>query len=685
MPTVACMTDRPALRVGVDVGGTFTDALLVDEVSGRFRLLKVPSVPDDPSRAVMDAVAGLLEEERRAPAEVRLLVHGTTLGINTLVQGKGTPTGLIVTQGFRDMLELGRGRLPSIHNFNAVNVPPLVGRDMVAEVRERLLASGEVRSTLDGAELLDRARMLVDRGAEAIALCFLHSYRNPVHELAAVELIKDTLPGVFVSASHQVWPQAREYERAMATVINAYIGEPISRYYAKVKERLLSIGIVAPVVVTRSAGGVMSVESARQSPIETILSGPASGVSGAASIGGKIDEPRIVCLDMGGTTADVSVVDGAPAYSFETTAAGFTLSVPAIDIVAIGAGGGSVAWVDPSGVLKVGPQSAGAEPGPAAYGRGGVEPTVTDAYLLLGYLDPTNFLGGKIELDMESARAAMESLASRTGETATEVAAQIIEVANSNMYAELMPLLSRQGVDLESFGLFVYGGAGPTQGFMVAEELGIRRVIVPKIPGGMCALGGLLSDVRSEFVKSYFRAGEQVVPSELEDEFSKLEQGALSWLDSQGLVFESRSCVRSADMRYKGQSFDINVAVGSCAWDELREAFHERHESVYGHSDRRGELEIVTLRVHVIGALPRVADGPPAATAEFESVRHRRRSAWFKGGWRSADVYERGAIAVDTVLRGPALVEQYDTTVVIPPGWEVRCDVSGNLLAEYKV
>lgn len=677
------MADTANLRIGVDVGGTFTDAVLMDEASGRFTLLKVPSVPDDPSLAVMAAVRGLLEREGCAPGDVRLVVHGTTLGINTLVQRRGTATGLIVTRGFRDILELGRGRLPSIHNFDAVNVPPLVARDLVAEVEERLLASGEVRSPLDGEEVVEKARMLASRGVEAIAVCFLHSYRNPVHELAAIGRIRDALPDVFVSASHEVWPQAREYERAMATVINAYIGGPITRYYAKVKERLTSLGVTAPIVVTRSAGGVMSVESAERSPIETILSGPSSGVSGAAGVGRKIGESRIVCLDMGGTTADVSVVDGSPAYSFETTAAGFTLSVPAIDIVAIGAGGGSVAWVDPSGVLKVGPQSAGAEPGPAAYGRGGTEPTVTDAYLTLGYLDPGSFLGGQVELNADLAGRAMERVAAQTRESVTELAAQVIEVANSNMYAELMPLLSRQGVDLESFALFVYGGAGPTQGFMLAEELGIRRVIVPTIPGGMCALGGLLSDIRSEFVKSYFRSGEQISESELEDEFSRLEREAAAWLDAQGVGFRSTRCVRSADMRYKGQSFDINVTIEDCQADMLRAAFHSRHESVYGHSDTRSEVEIVTVRVQAVGELSQTAD-QPRGPGGHAPERSRRRSAWFKGGWHSASVYDRSTIAAGSSLSGPALIEQYDTTIVVPPGWEVRCHESGNLIGEFR-
>lgn len=668
------------LRIGVDVGGTFTDAFLADERSGRLDLIKVPSVPMNPAEGVIAAVSSLLSRASHRADRIAFVAHGTTLGLNTLLQRKGTPTGLLVTSGFRDLLELGRGRLPTVHDFNVRKLAPLVSRDMVLEVDERLLATGEVLKPLDLDELREKGQYLVEKGAQAIAICFLHSYRYPVHERIAVRFLQELLPDTYVCASHAVWPQAREYERAMAAIVNAYIGAPIEAYYEQLKLGLNEIGVTAPIYVTRSAGGIMSVEAAEAKPIETLLSGPSAGVTGAAQVASGAGYRKIVCLDMGGTTADVAVVDGTPLSSYDTMVAGFSLSAPSIDINSVGAGGGSIAWLDTSGVLKVGPQSAGADPGPVAYGRGGDRATLTDAFLALGYIDSSRFLGGEMPLDYSRALGTIGGIAKGTGEIAAAVAAQIRDVALSNMYAELVPYLSRHGIDLRDYALFAYGGAGPTQGFFLAEELGIPRVIVPMWPGGMCALGSLLGDFMSEFVSSVSWQENALVFDVLESEFVALEESATAWLKSEGPEFDSAVFVRSADMRYIGQSFEINVLLdGATNVREMSACFHKRHQDVYGHSDEREPFEVVNIRVQAVGVLPAMEKRP--ASVQLADARPRnRRQVWFSGGWMTADVYERRDLRCGATFVGPAVIEQYDSTTVVPPNWRVSVDAHDNLI-----
>lgn len=666
-------------RLGVDVGGTFTDAFLLDARTGSLQFRKIPSKPADPEAGVLEAIAALTAAAGVHPGDISYFVHGTTLAINTLVQRTGTATGLLVTRGYRDLLELGRGRLKVIHNFYSDRVPPVVPRDLVGEVDERLYASGEVRTPVDVDEVEACARRLVERGARALAICFLHSYRNPAHEAAALERLQSALPDVYACASHSVWPQVREYERAMAAIINAYVGGPMARYYRRLTDGLDQMGFRAPISVTRSTGGIMTAGSAARTPVETLFSGPAAGVLGAIHLARQAGVQPIICLDMGGTTADVSVADGQPRYTFDTEAAGFPISLPAIDIASIGAGGGSIAWLDPAGVLRVGPRSAGANPGPAAYGKGGEEPTVTDAYVALGYVHPDRFLGGQMKLDAGRAGVALAGLADHTGEGVREVAEQILTVATTNMYAQLLPLLSRQGIDPADCTLFAYGGAGPTQAFFLAEELGVPRVLVPPVPGGVCALGCLVSDFRSDLVRTLYRRLSDVADGELEAEFTALEMSALEQLDREGVALLERYCLRQADMRYVGQSFEVNVPLGaSITTAAATEAFHQCHRSVYGHADQGADVEVVNLRIQVVGVPPKPPETKmPARRVAAPLVE--RRPVWFRGGEQSARVWQRADLVPGDELPGPVIVEQYDSTVVIPPGWSAEVDATGCL------
>jgi N-methylhydantoinase A len=675
-------------RLGADVGGTFTDFVLMDEAHGRVVTFKTPSTPADPARAIVEGIGQLVEAHGVDAAGLGYFVHGTTLGVNTLIQRTGSTTGLLVTRGFRDILEIGRLRLPDPTNYFVEKTPPLSPRKLVREVDERVMASGEVRLPLDTAQLDRAVRELVEQGADALAVCFMHSYRNPVHEREAVAYVQAHFPGLYVCASADVWPQQREYERALVTVINAFIGRRMDEYFTRLGSSVQRLGVPAAILTTKSNGGIMTADSAREAPVETLLSGPASGVIGALHVGRRSGEDRLIALDMGGTSADVAVIDGDALYSTESTVAGLPVVMPAVDVSSIGAGGGSIAWVDALGILKVGPRSAGADPGPACYGRGGEEPTVTDAYVQLGIIDPARFLGGRLPLDATRAETALAQLGSAIGMSADEVAAGVLEVTTANMHAQLMPLMARKGVDPRDFALLAYGGAGPTHAMLLAREVGIDRVIVPPSPGTLCALGCLVADLKRDSIRTLYVDSAQLAPEELEREFRALEADARAWLDGQRAQVASSTTVRSADMRYKGQSFDITVPLPTelgpgDSMDAVRAPFHRAYERIYGLSDEAAPVEIINLRVTVVGVTPKpggdgeAGDGGTAAPPGTRPIR--------EGGQAvTAAIHDRASLPAGASFDGPAVVEAPDTTVYVPTGFGARVDGHGNLIVEGK-
>ena len=678
-------------RLGVDIGGTFTDFALLDEASGALTVLKVPSTPARPSDSVVAGVEDLRRRHGLDTAAIDAFVHGTTLAVNTIIERKGARAALLVTRGFRDVLNIGRHRIPDVFNFFSELPAPLVPRARVIEVAERTLADGRVAERPDDAVIAAVVDALVADGVTAIAVCYLHSYKNPANELATRRVIETRAPQLYASVSTELWPQMREYERALVAVMNAYVGQRMSVYFNDLERGLRGLGIGAPVLSTKSNGGVMTASEAGLRPVETLLSGPAAGVIGASFVARQAGHERVITFDMGGTSADVAVVDGEPRFSTENFVGDFPVIMPAIDVSSIGAGGGSVAWTDRDGVLKVGPHSAGASPGPACYGQGGTEPTVTDAYVALGVVDPARFLGGSVPLNPRLAGTALATLGGRLGLDVPATAEAVLRVATSQMYAALVPLMARKAVDLGQFALLPFGGAGPTHGFLLAREVGIQRVIVPPNPGVLCAIGSLIADVRRDFVHTVHtalrRGQEPALLRSMGDEFRSLAAQGAQWLAGQGLDVERTHGVWSLDLRYLGQSFELTVPVSADdVADEsgtaLRRRFHASYFQVYGFTDEAADLEVLNLRATAIGVTRKPAVAAPRAAAAGPSPPARERRVFLDGRWLAARVVDRDTLAAGASLEGPAIIEQYDTTVLVPPGFTVTLDRNGNLIGE---
>ena len=666
-------------RVGVDVGGTFTDIALVEEATGRVGVYKVPTVVGEPVSGVLDGVREGLRGEGLAPADVIYFGAGSTLAVNTIIQRSGEPIGLLITEGFRDVLEIRRTRLPDAPSFEAARPVPLVRRAHVREARERINADGAVLRPLDPDSVVQGVGELLEAGVSAVAVCFLHSYINPIHEREAQSVMADRWPDLFVCASWETWPQQREYERTLVCVMNAYIGSTMRSYYRQLEEGLRAMGIGCPILITQSNGGTVSIGEAVRIPVRTMLSGPASGVMAAAKSARESGEARLFTLDMGGTSADMSLIDGRPRVSVESTIGDFPLFLPAVAIEAIGAGGGSIAWVDGHGVLKVGPQSAGADPGPACYGRGGREPTVTDAYLMTGILGENDLLGGRMTLSRDRSEDALGDLGEALGMGTVQAAEAILRIATANMVASFLPMIARYGVDHREYSLQAYGGAGPTHAFLLAAEVGIQRLIIPRAPGAMCAVGAAVSDVQMDFVRS--------VRTDLSDEkgmeemFSEMEETARRWLSDQGLKPGTAEFERSADMRYKGQSFEIMVGLAGAG--DSHEAFHRRYEETFGYRDPDTGIEVLQIRLlarvpnPMVGNASSSRSGGPDRLVPVET-----REVAYRGDQLAVPVYRRAQIPTGPRLSGPAVLLQYDTTVFVTPGFAFWVDASGNLHAE---
>jgi N-methylhydantoinase A len=676
----------PSFRLGIDIGGTFTDLVLMNERDGSSVSLKTPSVPSDPAQAVLNGVSRLIEREGIAPGAIRYFVHGTTLGVNTLLERAGAVTGLLVTRGFLDLLEIGRLRLPDPTNYTVEKIRPLVPRHLVREIGGRLLADGSEYAPLDLAEVEQAASELVAEGIGALALCFMHAYQNGRHEQAAEKAIRDRFPSLYVCRSSSIWPQQREYERGLITVINAYVGRRMQRYFQRLQANMTAASVMAPLLTTKSNGGIMAAADAGDVPVETLLSGPASGVMGAREVGRVSSNGRLIALDMGGTSTDVAVIDGDVLYSTESHIGDFPVILPAVDVSSIGAGGGSIAWLDPSGILKVGPRSAGADPGPACYGRGGTQPTVTDAYLGVGILGPAQLLGGTVQLDTERAQAALAALGKGLGLDAVGTAAAMLDVTTANMYAQFMPLMARKGIDPRDFAILAFGGAGPTHALMLARETGITRVVVPAQPGTLCALGSLVTDLRQDFIRSVPAAERRADRPGLAARYAPLEARARTWLAGQDTQVSERRLLHSADMRYRGQSFDITVPLADPAGtpDALLAEFHERYRRIYGFADAKAVVEMTNLRVTALGVTPKPAmqGVDPGKMHQRKATPIATRTIHEGGKPQQAAIYERTDLAAGETLSGPAVVEATDTTIYVPAGFDCHVDPWGNLIAE---
>jgi N-methylhydantoinase A len=690
-------------RLGIDIGGTFTDLVLLgDGVPPVVR--KVLSTPEDFARGVLDGVRSLLGRGSTVdPDEVRDLVHGTTVATNALLERRGARTGLLTTAGFRDLLEIRRLRLPRLYDLTWEKPAPLVERALRLEVDERLDPTGAVVKPLDEAGARAALERLREAGVEAVAVCLLHAYADGAHEARLGELAQAFLPRAFVSLSHQVLPQIQEYERLSTTVINAYVGPVVDAYLEQMGSGLAGLGLRAPLRVMQSNGGSMDLPAARRRPAHLIESGPAAGAVAVAALGRRTGEGRLLALDMGGTTAKAALIlDGQVPLAAEAeigagvTAStrlnrggGYALSLPAVDLVEVGAGGGSLLWLDAGGALQVGPESAGASPGPACYGRGGTEPTLTDANVVLGYLNPTALAGGTVPLDAGAARRAVGALAARLGLSPEATAYGAFRVAAASMVRAVRAVSAERGHDPAGLTLVAFGGNGPLHGAAVAAALGIPRVLVPPAPGVFSAWGLLAADVACHASRTYLRPLDAVDEAVLRGIAEGLRDEALGALASQ----ETVELAWSADLRYVGQSSELNVPLvvpaGGLPEAEalagLAGRFAAAHEGRYGHSAPGEPVELVHLRL--VARRPGEAPDLPGGAVrpggpESEAIGEGTRRAYFgpEPGWLAAPVVGRASIAQGR--GGPLIVEDYDATTLVPPGWRAALDPHGSIVLE---
>lgn len=684
---------RRGVRIGVDVGGTFTDFVLHDPQGDRLVFFKEPSTPDDPSRALLQGLATLMDREQLPRGDLAALMHGTTIGLNAIIQRKGARIGLIVSRGYRDILEIARCRMPSSFDLHADKERPLVPRGRVIEIGARLAADGRVTERPDAAEIARVAAELRALDLDAAALVTVNGYLDPGFESDLAAQIAGA-SGLEISAAAAIWPEIREYERALVACLNAYIQPLMHRYFDGLIAGLAQMGIDAPVLVTASNGGSLSVASAKARPVETVLSGPASGVMAAVRLAeaarqaGDLHQQGIITFDMGGTSSDIAIAAGAsPELATRTDIGGLPLVLPVVDVSAIGAGGGSVVWVDPAGLLKVGPQSAGADPGPVCYGRGGQAPAVTDCYLTLGYLDPAGFLGGRMQLDAAAATTALAAIGTALGlqgearDLAAQAADGALAVTTAGMASALYKTLAERGLDPQDYALLPFGGAGPTHANRLAEEAGIRHVIVPAAAGTFCALGAAGADLRRDFVRSLRLELTAELAAPLQAAFDSLATEAALWLDAENGLERPRRYERAADMRYQGQAYQLRVALpAALTATAAAEAFQQEHERIYGFADPEARIEIGTIRLAAIG--PADAIRPAAVLPRAGAAAKGTRAIYAKGAWHQAAVWDRAALAPAAQLNGPAVIEQDDTTTILLPGWAARVDLAGNLHLE---
>jgi N-methylhydantoinase A len=673
-------------RIGFDVGGTFTDFTMLDEGSGAVHYFKVPSTPHDPSEAIGTGLSALIADHSIDPAAVRHLGHGTTVATNMVIERKGALTGLITTRGFRDTLEIGRQTRPHLYDYSIGRPTPLVSRELRLEVDERTLSDGTVEVPLDEEQVAEAARALGAAGVGAVVICFLHSYRRPDHERRAGEIVRAILPDAYVSLSSSVLPEFREYERMSTTVLNAYMGPRMGTYLERLLGRVGDLGITGELNTVHSNGGLMSVPTVREIPVRTCVSGPAAGVIGAAEIGRFANFPNLVTFDVGGTSTDVSViVDGKPLFASDRLVADYPVKTPMIDIHVIGAGGGSIAAIDDAGALKVGPRSAGAAPGPVAYGRGGTEPTITDANIVLGRLDPVALLQGRLPVDAAAARAVIEDRIARPlGLTVEEAAFGILRIANANMSRAIRSVSTERGHDIRDFALFAYGGAGPLHACDLAQDCGIRTVLVPQEPGTLCARGILLSDINMDFVRSELSlAGEHSwlrVCAVLEE----MREEATGWLVREGVPEEDRLLRIMVDARYDGQNFEVSVPLDDIradGLDDMVERFRRQHVQEYGYDISDRPVEIVNCRIQAVGRVSRVPVSAPVPVPGLEPIRGRRPVYFGKeAGWVETSIYHRSQLPIGRTFAGPAIIEEMSSTLIVQPGQTVTVDPVGNLI-----
>jgi N-methylhydantoinase A len=682
--------------IGVDVGGTFTDIVFCDLGANQVAIHKVSTTPDDPSRGILQGIAEICRDNGIAPAEIDYLLHGTTTATNAVLEHKGARAGMLTNEGFRDIIHIARHQ--RVEHYSIMQELPWQNRPLVKRRHRKVVKGrlgpphGEELEPLDESGVVAAARLLKEEGVEAVAVCFLFSYLNPAHEQRAKEILERELPGVFITTSSSVSPQFREFERFTTACLCAFIGPKMRSYVSRLEDALRDAGLRSELRVMASNGGVATPAMVSEKPVMTLLSGLAAGVLGGAWIGDLSGRRKLVTFDIGGTSADIGiVVEGrfAETDPRSTSIAGFPLLLPMIDIHTIGAGGGSIAYIDQGGAFRVGPRSAGAVPGPAAYGRGGNEPTVTDANVVLGRLDKNDFLGGSMKLDEDAAHRVIEELATSLGMTKLEAAEGVLTVINSNMANAIRSRTVQKGIDPREFALVAFGGAGPLHGVEVAAMLGFREVIVPPYPGITSAMGLLTTDLKYDTIRTQFQVSGNVDLDRLNADIAAMEDQLRQQFVADHLEAASMSFVRDGDLRYVGQGYELKIpfpagVIGKRELEEIWNRFHEAHEREYGHAFPTNPIEIVNVRVIGVGQMPKITKlaAPEGATLEKARVRTGQCVFRIDGELRSFETsfYRRHLLPVGETFKGPAIVLQKDSTTVVPPGCSAINDPAGNLI-----
>ena len=682
-----------SVRMAIDIGGTFTDAMLIDEETGEVAIAKVLTTPADPSEGFMQAVERALAEGGVEAAQVSFVVHATTVATNAIIEGNIARSGFVTTDGFRDLLEIARQVRPTLYDTQFEKAKPLVSRDRAVVVGERLGPKGEVLRPLEDDSVREAAAILRREGVVSVAVCLLHAYVNSAHERRVGAILAEELPGIPVSLSSEVAPEFREYLRASTTVINAVIRPVVERYLQGIESRLAAAGFKAKLLVMQSSGGIFGAEAARRRPVFMVESGPAAGVIASAYLGETLGRPDILSFDMGGTTAKVGLIQGgrpsvtksynvgghAGAGIGGMSLSGYPVRTPVVDLVEIGAGGGSIAWVDSGGLLRVGPRSAGANPGPVCYRRGGVKPTVTDANVVLGRLNPRYFLGGEIRLDVEGASLAIEEqCAGPLGLTVTEAANGIVAIANAAMVNALHLISVQRGYDPRDFVLVGFGGAGPVHANALMRDTEMATLLIPRSPGIFSATGLLTTDLKRDTATTIMRRLADLDGTEVDARFAELEAAGRAELEGEGLMDDAIGFVRQVDLRYVGQSYELTVPSG----DRLLERFHAEHDRTYGFSAPAEPVEVVSLRLTSVGKIAK----PPARRLEVGDcpAPKERRPVYFAevGDYVDCPIYDRYALPAGVRIVGPAIIEEFDSTTVVHPQYAVTVDGVGNLIIQ---
>ncbi len=662
-------------RVAADIGGTFTDIVRQDSVTGECSAFKVLSTPENPALAVLEGIVAAVPDD----SEIDLFVHGTTVGLNALLTRQGARVALLTTRNFRDVYTIQGNDRGEIFSIRWNKPAPLVSLEHTYTALERIAATGEIVEPLrvsDLDRLIDAAR---ENRYEAIAIAFLFSFRNPEHERAAARYISERLPGVAVAMSHRVSPEWREFDRMSTTVMDSYLTPVVRGYLATLVGKLehrLPAG--RSLYVMESNGGVMTAGTASESPLQTLLSGPVGGAIGGQALSAATGGDNLICIDMGGTSFDASlIIDGRPSRSNETRLEGLPVQMSVVDIHVIGAGGGSIAWQE-AGAVRVGPGSAGANPGPACYGLGGVEATVSDANLVLGRLDDANFSAGKMKLDRAASVAALELLGSGFGLSAEAMAEGVVDIINAKMADAIRTITVQRGIDPRDFSLVAYGGAGPAQAAALADELGIGEVIIPVHPGAFSAWGMLQTDVRHDFKETLYGFWDQTDRETLEQAYRALEEEGGSFLEKEGIGDDDISFERGIDFRYFGQEYVLTIPVpgGFIDMNAVRRSFDVAYERQYGHSSPENRVEMANIRVAALGRLPRPTNAPPAPT---EARRPGKRDVRFQGKVRETVILDRNSLRSGKVVHGPAIIEEDTATTLVPPDWQATVIAGGHV------